>query len=591
MPGRARAVVTRRRGPRSSRGATARPPTRRSAHVPARGDERGVEALAAVECGRRWRRRRPGRAPCGDSIGERGVRREPCVGRLRERPSYDGVDGGGQLRHGSWSLSAAARREKGAHQRGLARSGASGAAPARHSCSTQPSEYWSARPSSTHALELLGRGVVERADEPAGELSSTVRVVRPKSDRYTGSTAPVGACGARAERSPASHRGARGPWRVRDIEAAATWRDDGDRHGARERADLVETAAQVGLRDAQFPTRSTRTVGTVASLVAPSATRRLHVAVRTPWSAPVRRRHARRAHCRSRCRVSGGGHDPTSEPAACRRTRNVGSLRGDRPGRGRVRRRRPPLGAERSAGVGRRFHSAPAARRSCSPTPGRRGCCSARTSSARRSTPARRRSCRPASRPSLSATIPSSVTLIGIEAGSGADSFAPGAGRRDVELVRDVLAGGESLGPRRGRVGGRARQRRVGAAGRRGDVLRPGPRVVVGAGALDITNAGPDPATVAVAVVGDPVDAARTTAHDDHGRQRHRPPPRPPPPRRPPRPARARRRPPSTRRSTPTVTGSTTSTRSPSAPTSTTPTPTATGSGTATRPASRTPIR
>lgn len=113
---------------------------------------------------------------------------------------------------------------------------------------------------------------------------------------------------------------------------------------------------------------------------------------------------------------------------------------------------------------------------------------------------------------SLSATIPSSVTLIGIEAGSGADSFAPGAGLRDVELVRDVLAGGESLGLDVGvsavvHVSAGSVQLAGGAA------LPAGSGVVVGAGALDITNPGPDPATVAVAVVGDPIDetAAPTT--------------------------------------------------------------------------------
>ena len=45
----------------------------------------------------------------------------------------------------------------------------------------------------------------------------------------------------------------------------------------------------------------------------------------------------------------------------------------------------------------------------------------------------------------LSATIPTRVTLIGIAPGSGDDSFAPGAGLRDVELIRDVLGAGQTL--------------------------------------------------------------------------------------------------------------------------------------------------
>ena len=135
---------------------------------------------------------------------------------------------------------------------------------------------------------------------------------------------------------------------------------------------------------------------------------------------------------------------------------------------------------------------------------------------------------------SLSATIPSSVTLIGIEAGSGADSFAPGAGLRDVELVRDVLAGGESLGLDVGvsavvHVSAGSVQLAGGAT------LPAGSGVVVGAGALDITNPGPDPATVAIAVVGDPVDEAATpttTPRPPRATTTPRPPPRPRPRRR-----------------------------------------------------------
>ena len=124
---------------------------------------------------------------------------------------------------------------------------------------------------------------------------------------------------------------------------------------------------------------------------------------------------------------------------------------------------------------------------------------------------------------SLSATTPSSVTLIGIEAGSGADSFAPGAGLRDVELVRDVLAAGESLGLDVGvsavvHVSAGSVQLAGGAA------LPAGSGVVVGAGALDITNAGPDPATVAVAVVGDPVDQTATPTTTPATTQANNPP-------------------------------------------------------------------
>lgn len=43
----------------------------------------------------------------------------------------------------------------------------------------------------------------------------------------------------------------------------------------------------------------------------------------------------------------------------------------------------------------------------------------------------------------LSATVPTTVALIGIESGSGDVSFAPGL--RDVDLVRDVLATGQTL--------------------------------------------------------------------------------------------------------------------------------------------------
>ena len=183
----------------------------------------------------------------------------------------------------------------------------------------------------------------------------------------------------------------------------------------------------------------------------------------------------------------------------------------------------------------------------------------------------------------LSATIPTRVTLIGIAPGSGDDSFAPGAGLRDFELIRDVLGAGQTLDLTVGvsavvRVTAGA----VIAVGG-GSVLAAGTSAVVPAGALTLTNDGPDLAVVAVAVIGEPVDAAHRDDRptSDHGRSNG--PPRPRPRLRPRPPPQAPRRRRSTRRSTPTATGSTTSTRSPSAPTSTTQTPTATASGTVTR--------
>ncbi len=110
----------------------------------------------------------------------------------------------------------------------------------------------------------------------------------------------------------------------------------------------------------------------------------------------------------------------------------------------------------------------------------------------------------------LSATIPTRVTLIGIAPGSGDDSFAPGAGLRDFELIRDVLGAGQTLDLTVG-VSAVVRVTAGAIAVGGGSVLAAGTSAVVPAGALTLTNDGPDLAVVAVAVIGEPVDAVTVT--------------------------------------------------------------------------------
>lgn len=107
---------------------------------------------------------------------------------------------------------------------------------------------------------------------------------------------------------------------------------------------------------------------------------------------------------------------------------------------------------------------------------------------------------------------------IAIDEGSGDDAFDPGDGLRDLDLVRDVLAGGESLTVRSDVSALVFVTSGVVTATDGSQVSAGTTRAVVGETTL--TNAGAEPAIVLAAIVGAPIaagGAAPTTAPGNDG--------------------------------------------------------------------------
>ena len=121
------------------------------------------------------------------------------------------------------------------------------------------------------------------------------------------------------------------------------------------------------------------------------------------------------------------------------------------------------------------------------------------------------------------------VHEIAIDEGSGADAFDPGSGLRDLDLVRDVLATGESITIRSEVSALILITAGVAIATDGSEIPTGATRAVVGETTL--TNGGDVPAVVLTVIIGNPVDAATSTTTTPGGdgatsRSRRRRPPR-----------------------------------------------------------------
>jgi hypothetical protein len=121
----------------------------------------------------------------------------------------------------------------------------------------------------------------------------------------------------------------------------------------------------------------------------------------------------------------------------------------------------------------------------------------------------------PASSVSIDPTPGALVYEIAIDEGSGDDAFDAGSSPRDLDLVRDVLAPGESLTIRSDVSTLVYVTAGIATAADGSEIATGSTRAIVGETTL--TNAGGGPAVVLAAVIGPPVDAGgvTTTVADD----------------------------------------------------------------------------